>query len=142
MKVFVAGATGALGKQLVPMLAANAHDVVGLTRTEAKRDLLRKPRRSAHGGRRAGPRRDAGGGRAEPDVIVHELTAIPPRVHLDNTPNPAAIRARQTDRYRRRVVRDGSVDASRAGTRLPGRNVPERRHVGTAQLATCDSVRP
>jgi uncharacterized protein YbjT (DUF2867 family) len=41
MKVFVAGATGALGRQLVPMLVANGHDVVGMTRTEAKRDLLR-----------------------------------------------------------------------------------------------------
>jgi uncharacterized protein YbjT (DUF2867 family) len=27
MKVFVAGATGALGKQLVPMPVANGHDV-------------------------------------------------------------------------------------------------------------------
>ena len=29
MKVFVAGATGALGKQLVPLLVANGHEVVG-----------------------------------------------------------------------------------------------------------------
>ena len=41
MKVFVAGATGALGKQLVPLLVTNGHDVVGMTRTEAKRDQLR-----------------------------------------------------------------------------------------------------
>jgi uncharacterized protein YbjT (DUF2867 family) len=41
MKVFVAGATGALGTQLVPLLVANGHDVVGMTRTEAKRDQLR-----------------------------------------------------------------------------------------------------
>jgi 2-alkyl-3-oxoalkanoate reductase len=41
MKVFVAGATGALGKQLVPLLVANGHDVVGMTRTDAKRDQLR-----------------------------------------------------------------------------------------------------
>jgi nucleoside-diphosphate-sugar epimerase len=41
MKVFVAGATGALGKQLVPVLVARGHDVVGMTRTEAKRDQLR-----------------------------------------------------------------------------------------------------
>jgi uncharacterized protein YbjT (DUF2867 family) len=41
MKVFVAGATGALGTQLVPMLVALGHDVVGMTRTAAKRDQLR-----------------------------------------------------------------------------------------------------
>ena len=38
MKVFVAGATGALGKQLVPQLVAAGHDVVGMTRSPAKAD--------------------------------------------------------------------------------------------------------
>ena len=36
MKVFVAGATGALGKQLVPTLVANGHEVVGMTRTRGQ----------------------------------------------------------------------------------------------------------
>jgi nucleoside-diphosphate-sugar epimerase len=83
MKVFVAGATGALGKQLVPLLVANGHEVVGMTRSEAKRDLLR--------GLGAQPvvadalDADVVGrvlGEAEPDVIVHQLTAIPPRVNM------------------------------------------------------------
>jgi nucleoside-diphosphate-sugar epimerase len=83
MKVFVAGATGAVGKQLVPLLVAHGHDVVGMTRTEAKRDQLRS----------AGARpvvadaldADAVGravGEAEPDVIVHQLTAIPPSINM------------------------------------------------------------
>ena len=33
MKVFVAGATGALGKQLVPMLVEKGHEVTGMTRS-------------------------------------------------------------------------------------------------------------
>jgi nucleoside-diphosphate-sugar epimerase len=83
MKVFVAGATGALGKQLVPLLVANGHDVVGMTRTEAKRVLL--------GNVGARPvvadalDADAVGravGEAEPDVIVHQLTAIPPKINM------------------------------------------------------------
>jgi len=41
MKVFLAGATGALGKQLVPLLVAKGHEVVGMTRTDAKADQLR-----------------------------------------------------------------------------------------------------
>ena len=41
MKVFVAGATGALGSQLVPLLVARGHEVVGMTRTASKRDALR-----------------------------------------------------------------------------------------------------
>jgi 2-alkyl-3-oxoalkanoate reductase len=83
MKVFVAGATGALGKQLVPMLVANGHDVVGMTRTEAKRSQLRSvgaqpvvvDALDADAVRRAVSE-------AEPDVIVHELTAIPPAINM------------------------------------------------------------
>src|SRR5262249_60448827 len=40
MKVFVAGATGGLGRQLVSLLVANGDDVVGVTPTGAKRDQL------------------------------------------------------------------------------------------------------
>ncbi len=41
-RVFVAGATGAIGKQLVPRLVAAGHEVVGMTRNESKRALLRE----------------------------------------------------------------------------------------------------
>jgi nucleoside-diphosphate-sugar epimerase len=83
MKVFVAGATGALGKQLVPMLVANGHHVVGMTRTEAKRDQIR----SLGAQPVVADALDAdalGGvvGDAEPEVIVHQLTAIPPKVNM------------------------------------------------------------
>ena len=40
MKVLVAGATGALGKQLVPRLVARGHEVVGTTRSESKRQAI------------------------------------------------------------------------------------------------------
>jgi nucleoside-diphosphate-sugar epimerase len=77
MKVFVAGATGALGRVLLPQLVANGHDVVGLTRTASKQDLIRSlgarpavadaldPDAVAHAV-----------AEAEPDVIVHQLTAL------------------------------------------------------------------
>jgi nucleoside-diphosphate-sugar epimerase len=41
MKVFVAGATGALGRALVPQLMARGHEVVGMTRTGSKQGELR-----------------------------------------------------------------------------------------------------
>jgi 2-alkyl-3-oxoalkanoate reductase len=41
MKVFVAGATGALGRALVPQLVAGGHEVVGMTRSVSKQDLVR-----------------------------------------------------------------------------------------------------
>jgi nucleoside-diphosphate-sugar epimerase len=41
MRVFVAGATGAIGKQLVPRLVAAGHEVHGMTRSESKQGMLR-----------------------------------------------------------------------------------------------------
>lgn len=41
MKVFVAGATGAIGRQLVPMLVGRGHEVVASTRTPEKVAALR-----------------------------------------------------------------------------------------------------
>ena len=87
MKVLVAGATGALGKQLVPRLVAAGHDVVGTTRTESKADLVR-----SLGARPAvldalDPEQVAEAvAAAEPEAIVHELSALsgPPDVrHFD-----------------------------------------------------------
>ena len=42
MRVFVAGATGAMGKQLVPRLVAAGHEVVGMTRSESKQERCRE----------------------------------------------------------------------------------------------------
>ena len=42
MKVFVAGATGALGRPLVKQLVERGHEVTGMTRSESKTELLRE----------------------------------------------------------------------------------------------------
>jgi nucleoside-diphosphate-sugar epimerase len=42
VRVFLAGASGAIGRQLVPLLAGAGHEVAGTTRSEAKVELLRK----------------------------------------------------------------------------------------------------
>jgi 2-alkyl-3-oxoalkanoate reductase len=41
MKVFVAGATGVLGRALVPQLVAGGHELVGMTKSASKQDLVR-----------------------------------------------------------------------------------------------------
>jgi nucleoside-diphosphate-sugar epimerase len=41
MRVFVAGATGVIGKQLVPRLVEAGHEVHGMTRSESKQAMLR-----------------------------------------------------------------------------------------------------
>jgi 2-alkyl-3-oxoalkanoate reductase len=89
MRVFVAGATGAIGTQLVPQLAAAGHDVIGMTRSPAKADMLR-----ALGARPvvadaldpdAVTRAVAETG---PEVIVHQLTALKGEPGLRDIRNP------------------------------------------------------
>ena len=41
MKIFIAGASGAIGSHLVPQLVARGHQVVGTTRSAAKTGVLR-----------------------------------------------------------------------------------------------------
>ena len=42
MRLFVAGATGAVGSRLLPLLISAGHSVVGLTRTAGKEDSIRR----------------------------------------------------------------------------------------------------
>ena len=83
MKIFVAGATGAIGNRLIPILVGAGYQVIGTTRTPAKTDAIR-----------------AAGGEAvlvdalnpvsvlqaiqaaRPDVVVHQLTAIPAHLNV------------------------------------------------------------
>ena len=77
MKVFVAGATGAIGKQLVPRLVAAGHDVVGMTSKGANWDLLAALGAEAAVADALDPAQVVEAvRRASPDVIVHQLTAI------------------------------------------------------------------
>jgi nucleoside-diphosphate-sugar epimerase len=77
MKVLVAGATGALGKQLVPRLVANGHEVVGMTRSESKSEAVRELGATPVVADALDPEQVARAvGEAEPEVIVHQLTAL------------------------------------------------------------------
>jgi nucleoside-diphosphate-sugar epimerase len=78
MRVFVAGATGAMGRQLVPRLVASGHEVYGMTRSESKQAILRELGAVPVVADALDPDQVADAvGRARPDVIVHQLTAIP-----------------------------------------------------------------
>jgi nucleoside-diphosphate-sugar epimerase len=77
MKVFVAGASGAIGKRLVPRLVAAGHEVVGMTRSRAKTEDLRAT--GAEPVVADGLDREAvvaAVGNAAPDAVVHQLTAL------------------------------------------------------------------
>jgi nucleoside-diphosphate-sugar epimerase len=77
MRVFVAGATGAIGKQLVPRLVEAGHEVHGMTRSESKQAMLRELGAVPVVADALDPDQVAEAvGRARPEVIVHQLTAI------------------------------------------------------------------
>jgi nucleoside-diphosphate-sugar epimerase len=77
MKILIAGATGVIGRQLVPKLIANGHEVAGTTLTPSKQAILREmgampftldildAEAVAHVV-----------ASVEPEVIVHEATAL------------------------------------------------------------------
>jgi nucleoside-diphosphate-sugar epimerase len=77
MRVFVAGATGAIGRQLVPRLVAAGHEVHGLTRSGSKQATLRELGAVTVVANALDADRVAEAvARVKPDVIVHQLTAI------------------------------------------------------------------
>jgi nucleoside-diphosphate-sugar epimerase len=78
MRIFVAGATGAMGVPLVRQLVAAGHQVTGLTRSESKRALLEGLGATAAVADVFEPERLGAVLReARPEVVVHLLTALP-----------------------------------------------------------------
>jgi nucleoside-diphosphate-sugar epimerase len=102
MRVFLAGATGAVGRRLVPQLIEAGHEVVGTTRSESKRqavwDLGAEPvvvdalDATAVGEAIA---------KAAPDAVVHQLTSLSGESdlrHFDRTfAATNALRTKGTD---------------------------------------------
>jgi 2-alkyl-3-oxoalkanoate reductase len=77
MRVFLAGATGAIGRPLLPMLVADGHEVVAMTRSARKADQLRAsgatPALADGLDRRAVVEAVV---EAKPEVVIHQLTAL------------------------------------------------------------------
>jgi nucleoside-diphosphate-sugar epimerase len=114
LRVFLAGATGAIGRRLVPMLLADGHEVIGMTRTPAKTDALRaagvEPVVADALDESAVLRVVA---EARPDAVIHELTSIPQKA------NPRRIESEflMNDRLRSEGTRFLLAAARAAGAR-------------------------
>ena len=89
MKVFVAGATGVLGRQLVPQLVAKGHEVVGMTRSGSKQELVRNLGARPVVADALDPDAVAQAmASAEPEVIVHQLTALSGKMRARDMRHP------------------------------------------------------
>src|SRR5258708_38792425 len=77
MKIFIAGASGAIGSQLVPQLVARGHTVVGTTRSVAKTGALRALGAEPVIVDALDPDSVADAvAKADPEAIVRQLTAL------------------------------------------------------------------
>jgi 2-alkyl-3-oxoalkanoate reductase len=114
MRVFVTGATGALGRHLVPGLVAAGHEVTATTRTPGKVAQVRQAgaepvvvdgldRQAMIGAVQA----------AAPEVIVHQMTALAGLRSLRNPDKAFAV----TNELRTRGTDNLLAAAARAGTR-------------------------
>ncbi|MEA2705256.1 MAG: hypothetical protein QOH22_44 [Gemmatimonadaceae bacterium] len=114
MKILVTGGTGAIGKFLLPLLLENKHEVTALTRSVTKApeledngvtavivDPLDKPRLTA------------AVRRAEPDVIIHQLTSITSVGNFRKLDQEFAL----TNRFRTEVTDTLLAAARTIGTR-------------------------
>ncbi len=111
MRVFLAGATGAIGRPLVAALVAAGHEVVGMTRSAAKAESLR----AAGAEPVVCDALDAAALQAavldaKPDAVIHELTAIPQRLDPRKIERDFAL----TNRLRTEGTRN-LVAAAKAG---------------------------
>src|SRR4051794_35507888 len=89
MKVFVAGATGVLGRALVPQLVARGHEVVGMTRSASKQDLVRSLGARPVVADALDPDAVAQAvASAEPEVIGHEVTALSGKMSVRDARHP------------------------------------------------------
>lgn len=114
MRVLVAGATGVIGRQLVPMLTSVGHSVVGLARSTGRTSSLEQVGAevvtadaldSASVTRAV---RDAA-----PDAVIHLLTAIPAQIN----PKKLADQFQLTNRLRTEGTRNLVEAASAAGVK-------------------------
>ncbi len=115
MKVFVAGATGVLGRNLVPQLVARGHEVVGMTRTASKQDLVRSLGARPVVADALDPDAVAQAvASAEPEVIVHQLTALSGPMSVRDARRPdRSVAATMTNRLRTEAT-DHLLAAGRA----------------------------
>jgi 2-alkyl-3-oxoalkanoate reductase len=102
VKVFVAGATGVLGRALVPQLVARGHEVVGMTRSASKQDLVRGLGARPVVVDALDPDAVAQAvASAEPEVIVHELTALSGKLSARDMRHPdRSVAVTMTNRLR------------------------------------------
>src|SRR4030088_1436350 len=135
MRVFVAAATGAMGKQLVPRLVAAGHEVHGMTRSESKQAMLYELGAVPVVADALDPDQVAEAvGRARPEVIVHQLTAIPEAVDMRHFERDFALTNRLRTEGTDHLLSAGQAGGGRGPLRAPEPHRRIRAHRRSRQV--------
>src|SRR5262249_42862133 len=114
MKVFLAGATGAIGRRLVPLLLRDGHAVTGSTRSAVKaRDLERSGVIPAVLDVFEPHALTAAMRAAKPEIVIHQLTDLPPESEEARTAASYANHARSRSEGTRHLIAAAQAAAAR-----------------------------
>lgn len=127
MRIFVAGASGVIGRALVPLLVEGGHEVGGMTRSPEKEPLLRELGAEPF----AVDVYDAEGLREAvaayaPDLVMHQLTDLPDEVERIAEMGDANSRIR-TEGTANLVAAAGAAGAPRLLAQSIAWKLPEQR---------------
>lgn len=114
MRVFLAGAAGAVGRRLVPLLIADGHCVTGSTRLPARaRDLAALGVEPAIMNVFDDAAVVEAVRRARPEVVIHQLTDLPPNLDPAKMPSAIGRNARIRDEGTRNLVAAAALAGAR-----------------------------
>lgn len=103
--LFLAGASGAIGRTLAPMLVAAGWRVVGTTRSTGKAEMLKSLGvEPVVVDAFDAPALLAAVAAAKPDIVVHQLTDLPPGLDPERMPDALVRNARLRDEGTRNLV--------------------------------------
>jgi 2-alkyl-3-oxoalkanoate reductase len=145
MKVFVAGATGVLGRELLPQLVARGHEVVGMTRSASKQDLVRSLGARPVVADALDPDAVAQAvASAEPEVIVHQLTALSGKMSMRDARRPDRSSAVTMTNRLRTEATDHLLAAGRAvgARRFVAQSIATFRFAGGPVQGEADPLDP
>src|SRR5437868_4045343 len=92
MKIFVAGATGAIGSPLIKQLVHEGHHVIGMARNkEAARQLQQQGATAEIADALDTKAVTSSLARSQPEVVINQLTALPKRYSPDTMRDAAPI---------------------------------------------------
>jgi nucleoside-diphosphate-sugar epimerase len=125
MRIFLAGASGVIGIELLPRLLAAGHEVAGMTRTPARADRLRELGALPvvcdvfDAERLAGAVEGFG-----PELVMHQLTDLPDE--LSRIPEFAARNNRIRTEGTVNLIAAAQAAGASAGPTIPGSTWPRR----------------